>query len=351
MERLYINLGEKSYWINIGDNLLESVFDYVGQGDRFIIITDENVDRIYGQEVMKAFQGKEVFKYVIPPGEASKSIGTVTEILSFMLEKQLTRKSKLIALGGGVVGDVAGFCASIYMRGLEWIQVPTTLLAQIDSSVGGKTGVNLPQAKNIVGTFSQPKCVVIDINVLKTLQKKELISGLGEIIKYGIIYDNQFLKYIDERFNQIMSLNEDVMKYLIKKCCEIKAHIVSQDEREEGLRKILNYGHTLGHALEAITNYEKYTHGEAVIVGMYYEAKMALKMGMINKEYFKEIVSIIEKTHIDLDISMFDQNILIDIMAHDKKNLRDKISFILPCELGKVKELLLSKEEIAWDEE
>jgi len=350
MERLYINLGEKSYWINIGDDLLGSIFNNVGHADRWVIITDENVDKLYGQKVMDAFKGKEVFKYVITPGESSKNIETVIDIISFMLEKQMTRKSKLIALGGGVVGDISGFCASIYMRGMEWVQVPTTLLAQIDSSVGGKTGVNMPQAKNIVGTYSQPKSVVIDLNVLKTLSKKELISGIGEVIKYGVIYDNQFLKYIGENFNDILSLNEDVMKYIIKRCCEIKAYIVSKDEKEEGLRKILNYGHTIGHALESITKYEKYTHGEAVIVGMYYEAKMALVMGLIDKNYFDEIVKVIEKTNVDLDISMFSKDILVNIMSYDKKNLKDKISFILPYESGKVNEILLSKEDITWDE-
>ena len=351
MERLYINLGKKSYWINIGENLLGSILDYTGHADKWVIITDENVDRIYGTEVMKAFEGKEVFKYVIPPGESSKNIGTVTEIMSFMLDHQLTRKSKLIALGGGVVGDLAGFCASIYMRGMEWIQVPTTLLAQIDSSVGGKTGVNMPQAKNVVGTFSQPKAVVIDLNVLKTLSSRELISGIAEVIKYGVIYDYQFLNYVDENYRSILSLDEDVIKYVIKKCCEIKAYIVSKDEREDDLRKILNFGHTIGHALESITKYEDYTHGEAVIIGMYYEAKMALKMGLINNEYFEEIVKLLEKTNINLDINRFDKNILIDIMSNDKKNLKDKISFILPYEPGKVNELLLSKEEITWDKE
>lgn len=346
MERLYINLGEKSYWINIANNLLSLIHDYVDDADKWVVITDENVDRLYGQVVMEALKDKEVFKYVITPGESSKNINTVTDIISFMLENQITRKSKLIALGGGVVGDISGFCASIYMRGMEWIQVPTTLLAQIDSSVGGKTGVNMPQAKNVVGVFSQPLSVVVDIKVLKTLSKKELISGVGEVIKYGVIYDNQFLNYIDANFNNILSLDYKVMEYLIKRCCEIKAHIVSKDEKEEGLRKILNFGHTIGHAVESITKYKEYTHGEAVIIGMYYESKMALKMGMITKDYFGEIFKIIEKTKIGLDISKYNKEDLVDIMVYDKKNFKNKISFILPCGPGRVEETLLSKEDV-----
>jgi 3-dehydroquinate synthase len=206
----------------------------------------------------------------------------------------------------------------------------------------------MPQAKNIVGSFYQPKSVMIDIEVLRTLPKRELLSGIGEVIKYGIIYDYDFLCYISDEFAQIMNLKEESLKKVIKKCCEIKAEIVSKDEKEKGLRKILNYGHTIGHGLEAITQYKKYTHGEAVLIGMYYEAKMAKVMGLIKEEYYKEIENIIKKTEISLDIGEFSLQDLVKSMTKDKKNQGDKISFILPSSKGEVKEVLLSKEEVVW---
>ncbi|AKL93961.1 3-dehydroquinate synthase AroB [Clostridium aceticum] len=348
MERLYIDLGENSYPIDIDGGLRQSILDYLGEADQCLLITDENVDGLYGKELQQLLKEKKIEKIVLPPGEGSKTLATVEGILHSMIEGGLTRKSQIIALGGGVVGDIAGFCASIYMRGISFIQVPTTLLSQVDSSVGGKTGVNMPQAKNIVGSFYQPKSVVIDTEVLETLPKRELMSGIGEVIKYGIIYDYDFLCYIRDDFSEIINLKEESLKRVIKKCCEIKAEIVSKDEREKGLRKILNYGHTIGHALEAVTQYKKYTHGEAVLVGMYYEAKMAKTMGLIKEEYYQEIENVIRKTDVSLDIASFSLEDLVNSMTKDKKNQDNKISFILPSGKGEVKEVLLSKEEVVW---
>ena len=346
MEGLLIDLKENSYKIYIDKDLLDNLGKYCGQGDKYIIITDENVDNLYIDKVLSSLNDKKVYKIVISPGENSKNISIVENILQTMLDIGLTRKSRLIAVGGGVVGDIAGFCASIYMRGIDFIQVPTTLLSQVDSSVGGKTGVNMPQGKNTIGSFYQPKAVIIDTKTLNTLSSRELISGIGEIVKYGIIYDYEFLKYIRLNIIKILELDEDIIKETIKRCCEIKAEIVSKDEKEKGLRKILNYGHTIGHALEAATNYKKYTHGEAVLMGMYYEGMMAKNLNYIDESYYGEIVKIIEDIGVSVDIDHISWVKLTEYMMKDKKNKEGKISFILPMGRGKVSEILLTTKEV-----
>ena len=348
MKKVFIDLDDKSYWIHIEKSLLNFISNYIGNADKWMIITDKNVDCIYGDRILDSLAEKEVYKFIIDPGEMSKTFSTVEQILNRMIENGLTRKSKIIALGGGVVGDIAGFCASIYMRGISFIQVPTTLLAQVDSSVGGKTGVNMVQGKNMVGSFYQPESVIIDIDTLKTLPEKEIISGMGEIVKYGVIWDYDFLNLIEENIDAILNLEEKIMKKIIKKCCKIKADVVSEDERELGIRKILNFGHTIGHALEARTSYKRYTHGEAVLVGMYYEALMAKDFGYIEDDYFEKIEKIIESLGVSLDISEFSIESLVEAMTKDKKNKDDKISFIFPKGEGIVEEVLLDKEEIGW---
>ncbi|AOT70490.1 3-dehydroquinate synthase [Geosporobacter ferrireducens] len=348
MESLQINLGERSYSIYIGTGLFSKLDEFKPKADRYLLLTDENVDAYYGEQVMAAVGKENCQKYVIEPGESSKTMETVTGILSYMLDQQFTRKSALIALGGGVVGDIAGFCASVYMRGIEWIQLPTTLLAQVDSSVGGKTGVNMPQGKNVVGSFYQPQAVVIDIDVLKSLPKREMVSGIGEVIKYGIICDYDFFSYMNKNLYQLFTLKKEVLEKVIYDCCRMKAVIVAADEREGGLRKILNFGHTFGHSLEAATNYEKYTHGEAVLIGMSVEAKMAWDMGWIDRLYYEEIKGLIEKTGISLDITNMDKALLLDKMMGDKKNQENKISFILPIEKGGVKEVMLQRDAVKW---
>lgn len=341
MERVYIDLGVNSYFIHIGDDILHLISDYIKGGDKYLLITDENVDRLYGKLFEESLLGKQIYKFIIKPGEQSKTLATVEDILNNMIDLGLTRRSKIIALGGGIVGDISGFCASIFMRGIPFIQIPTTLLSQVDSSVGGKTGVNMEKGKNMVGSFYQPETVIIDINTLKTLPHRELISGIGEIIKYGIIWDYDFLNNIDKNLDKILDIEEEIIKKIIKRCCEIKAEIVSQDEKENGIRKILNHGHTIGHGLETVSKYKKYTHGEAVLIGMYREALMARKFGYIEEDYFKEIEKIISSLGISLDISEFSLKSLIDAMIKDKKNREGKVSFILPKGRSKVSEVLL----------
>ncbi|TJX14213.1 3-dehydroquinate synthase [Tissierella creatinini] len=347
MEVIPIDLDENSYDIIIGENLINNLDDILSiKDERNFILTDRNVDMIYGDKLHNL---KHFFKLTIEPGEKSKSIDVAIDVLRQMLEKGLTRKSTVIAFGGGVVGDLAGFCSSIYMRGISFIQIPTTLLAQVDSSVGGKTGVNLNDYKNIIGSFYQPKKVIIDVELLSTLPKKELMSGIGEIIKYGLIYDYEFFQYIKKEIEGIRSLNNNVMKYVVRRCCEIKARIVELDEKENGLRKILNFGHTFGHALEGGTNFTRYSHGEAVIVGMFYETILAKKMCVIQELYSNEILSFLESLGVDLSLSEYSTSVLIDFMTRDKKNKDNKISFILPINRGEVKEYLLDINEINWN--
>lgn len=348
MEKVLINLQENSYSIYIEKNMLQTIKLFLPHADKYFLITDKNVNQIYINDLLKSFEEKIVYQYIIEPGEPSKNFSNLEIILNTMIEKGLTRSSIVIAFGGGVVGDISGFCASIYMRGIGFIQIPTTLLGQVDSSVGGKTGVNMFGGKNMIGSFYQPQAVFIDTSTLHTLPRREVISGLGEIIKYGIIWDYKFLDYIDKNYNNILALEENTIKAIIKKCCTIKAEIVSQDEKETGLRKILNFGHTIGHSLEVITGYNRYTHGEAVLIGMYYETSLSYRLGFIESDYFEKVQAIICKSKINLDISEFTLESLIEIMVKDKKNQDGKISFILPKTEGIVEEVLLNKEVAFW---
>lgn len=344
MEKIKVNLKENSYDILIGNGLLRNIENIIDNNSkRNFIITDKNVDALYGN-YLNTLNNYE--KIIIEPGEQSKSMDVTADILKQMLVKGASRKSKIITFGGGVVGDLGGFCSAIYMRGIPFIQIPTTLLAQVDSSVGGKTGINLLHYKNSVGAFHQPTKVIIDTALLKTLPYRERLSGIGEIIKYGIIYDYNFFKYVVENIERIKKCDKNIMPLVIKRCCEIKADIVSQDEKEEGLRKILNFGHTFGHALEGITEFSKYTHGEAVIIGMYYETIIAKKLGIIDENYSEEILNFLSNLEMDLSISDCSITELVDRMSKDKKNIGGKISFVLPTEKGTVKERLFEKSEI-----
>lgn len=348
MEQLKIDLGPDSYLIHIDGGLLANLRYYLGSADRWVAITDQEVDALYGHAVSRACRdGEEITKIVIPPGEASKNLQTVERILEQMSDLGLTRHSAVLALGGGVVGDVAGFCASIYMRGIPYVQAPTTLLAQVDSSVGGKTGVNMPWGKNTIGTFHQPRAVIIDTQTLRTLPKRQLISGLAEVIKYGVIYDYDFLTYLNSHFAHLLNLGEEAIERVVKRCCEIKAEVVAKDEKEAGLRKILNCGHTVGHALEAATAYQKYTHGEAVLIGLSYEVRMAKELGHIDQAYCHEIIALLRKTGVDLELTEALLGSLVDYMLRDKKNRDGRISFVLPKGKGTAAEVLLTRAEAA----
>lgn len=347
METLHIELDKRSYAIYIDRNLLARLPGLLDPAESWAVITDEEVYGLYGKSLLENWRSDKVHAIVLPGGEDAKNLQTVGKVAGQMLDLGLTRRSGILALGGGVIGDVAGFCASVYMRGIRYVQVPTTLLAQVDSSVGGKTGVNLAQGKNIVGSFYQPQGVFIDTQTLRTLPRRHLISGLAEVIKYGVIYDYEFLTYLDSRLTDILNLKDDVLKEVIRRCCEIKAEVVVADEKEQGLRKILNCGHTVGHALEAATDYREYTHGEAVLVGMYAETLMAEELGLIDQRYCTEILALIGKTGMEFSLDSILGEKLVDHMMKDKKNRDSRISFILPRGRGETAEVLLTRQE-AW---
>ncbi|MDP3259447.1 MAG: 3-dehydroquinate synthase, partial [Thermodesulfovibrionales bacterium] len=280
MDKIRVKLGERSYDICIGSNILGKIgpkLKSFNSSPKTAIISNPTVYRLYGKKVLNSIKssGFDVIPVIIPDGEKYKDISIVQKIYGELLRHRLDRKSTLIALGGGVIGDITGFVASTYMRGIDYIQIPTTLLAQVDSSVGGKTGVNHKLGKNMIGTFYQPKLIWIDIDILKTLPQKEFFAGLAEVIKYGVIWDAKLFAFLENNRDKIVRLDRKALIHIIKCSCQIKAEVVSKDEREAGLRAILNYGHTIGHAIETATGYKKYLHGEALAIGMHTEARLA----------------------------------------------------------------------------
>lgn len=275
-----VSLGDRSYQVLIQPRILPQigrVLHDVGLSGRVGIVTNTVVNELYGRVVLRSLKqaGFSPFLVVIPDGEQAKSIHWLSKILDALVTQRLERQDVVLALGGGVVGDVAGFAASVYLRGVPFVQVPTTLVAQVDSSVGGKTGVNHPIGKNLIGAFYQPRVVVVDPQALQTLPKREWIAGLAEVIKYGMIADPKFFEYLEQHVEGLREQAEDVIPTVIRRCCEIKAEVVGGDERESGRRRILNYGHTVGHALETWGRYRTWIHGEAVGIGMVQEAAIA----------------------------------------------------------------------------
>jgi len=341
MINLKVELGEKSYPIFIGSDSLEKlgemlkIYDLAQQA---IVITDTNIYKFYENTIHKTLKPhlKSFESVKIRSGEKSKSLSTVNNIIPQMLELGYDKKAVVLAFGGGVVGDIAGFVASVYKRGIRWVQVPTTLLAQVDSSIGGKTGVNHNLGKNLIGTIYQPKMVWSDLAILKTLTKREIICGIGEIIKYGIIQDAQLFNLIEESLDEILALDLDLMQDIITRCCEIKADIVAYDEYESGLRMILNFGHTIGHALEAISDYKKLSHGEAVMLGMLAESKMAVASELLSAGEFNRIKKLIARFELQGKVKNLDSNKIIDYMKNDKKTLSGNLRFVLPEKIGKV---------------
>ncbi|GAA0707515.1 3-dehydroquinate synthase [Paraclostridium ghonii] len=301
--------------------------------DKVLIITDENVNKYQFEDFKKALNHKFVEVFIINSGENSKSLNVYEKIIKFCIEVGITRKSVLIALGGGVVGDLAGFVASTYMRGIDLVQVPTTLLSQVDSSVGGKTGINIGNIKNIVGTFYQPKLTYINVNSLKTLGESEYLSGLAEVLKYSFIYDYEFLNYIVDNSKGILSRNEDVLSYIIKKCTDIKWEVVSKDEKENGLRKILNLGHTFGHGIEKLCGL---SHGFAVNIGTNMAFNLALDKGFIDNEYYQKFIYVSNLLNIPISFKYESPEEILNLMKSDKKNSFGNINLVIPVGRGKV---------------
>ena len=342
---------ETSYPIIIGEGLLNNAFEYIAKNTnakRFLLVTNTTVDALYGEK----FTGENVEKIVLPGGEEYKTVATLNKIIDRALELKLERKDAIIALGGGVIGDMAGFAAAIYQRGIDFIQVPTTLLACVDSSVGGKTAVNSEYGKNLIGTFYQPKAVFINPKFIKTLDEQQFKSGLGEVIKYSFIEHSckcpeelNLTNFLNEKYNEINNRDERILSVLIEMCIKLKKSVVEQDEKESDLRRILNFGHTYGHAIEKINNYKKYTHGEAVVEGIKYAFKLALQKNIIDKNYNFFAMDIIEKYNYR-QIPQYNRNKMHSLMSMDKKASSGKITFVLPTDYSKVDMFEFSKEEI-----
>ena len=324
------------YTIDVENGVLEELEKYNDTFFRYekaVIITDANVAPLYLKHISKQISqaGCKVHELVIAPGEHSKSLAKAEEIYHHFSEYNMTRSDLVVALGGGVVGDLAGFCASTYLRGIDFIQVPTTLLAQVDSSVGGKVGVNLSKGKNLVGSFYQPQAVIVDPNVIKTLPKRNFSEGMAEVIKYGCIYDKDlFNRIYYDRENEI----KNGLAEIIHRCCAIKKEVTEEDEREGGLRKILNFGHTIGHVLEAYFNYQKFSHGEAVAIGMSHITVKSEKKGITKKGTADKIKSILEKNDLPYTMPYLEQDKVEEILFRDKKFSGDKITLVLLKEIG-----------------
>jgi 3-dehydroquinate synthase len=338
MAILNVELGSRSYPIYIDSGLINStelLSNYI-HSKRVCIITNDIVAPLYLETFKNKLDGFIVDEIILPDGEAEKSLANFNVIMSHLLTHEHGRDTTLVALGGGVIGDITGFAAACYQRGVDFIQVPTTLLSQVDSSVGGKTAINHPLGKNMVGAFYQPKAVFIDIDSLKTLPVREFNAGMAEVIKYGILGDKNFFLWLENNLPAIKSGNKDILAVMIEKCCQCKADIVAQDEKESGVRALLNLGHTFGHAIEAEQGYGNWLHGEAVATGMVLAAKLAVAMNLLEVSELRRIEAII--LAFDLPIIAPENMGLAEFVRHmrrDKKNIAGKLRFIIPTEIGK----------------
>lgn len=350
MEKLYVDLGENSYDILFSDSFRElpQALTDIGAPGKLLIVTDSNVKKLYAGMVRDILSqnGYDTAVYDFPAGEENKCMDSILGICEACIHHGLDRKSMIVALGGGVVGDMAGFAAAIYMRGIDFVQVPTTLLSQSDSSVGGKTGIDFASGKNILGAFHQPKLVYINVSTLKTLPPEQFVSGMGEVIKHGIIRDGKFFEYLKSNYDKIKSLDSDTLIKMDKINCSVKAEVVMQDEKENGLRAILNFGHTVGHAIESAYGFKK-THGECVGIGMAAAARIALRRGLISDGEFNDITSILKMYGFEIKIAAMDNDNIFEIMQKDKKKISGRLKFVLPDKIGSVIQTTdVTKEEV-----
>jgi 3-dehydroquinate synthase len=339
-QRVRVELGERSYDILIGGGLLSragELLQPLGLGKRGVIITDANVRKAYGTTLKRALKrgGFETKVLAVPAGEESKSLRQANRLFGKLPTLGLDRQSFVIALGGGVVGDLAGFVAATYLRGLALVQVPTSLLAQVDSSVGGKTGVNLPQGKNLVGSFHQPRLVLADTATLKSLPERELRAGFAEAIKHGAIRDAEFFAWLEREHNRVFALHTDAVAHVVRRCCEIKAEVVSADEHESGLRAVLNFGHTVGHAMEALVDYVGLLHGEAIAMGMCCAARLSVKRAGLSEPEARRLCDLIAASGLPTRLGeKFKLDELLTTMSVDKKARGGRLRFVLLKRLG-----------------
>ncbi len=337
-----VNLRERAYDIRIGAGLLAQVGQFLShraQARRAVIITDDHVARAHAEPLAQTLKtaGLQIDTLLVPAGEQTKCIAQADRLWNELLKCGADRQTMVIAIGGGVVGDLAGFVAASYARGVPFIQVPTTLLAQVDSSVGGKVGVNLPHAKNMVGAFWQPLEVWIDTQTLTTLPDREYRSGLAEVVKYGVILDADFFARLQRDAAPLLQRQSTVLQEVIARCCRLKADVVEADEREEtGHRAILNYGHTFAHALEAVAGYGQLLHGEAVSIGMVCAARLAASLKRIDDKFVARQSSLLTALGLPIALPKIDHDDILRAMLHDKKTQHGKLQFILPTKLGHV---------------
>lgn len=344
-----VNLGERSYAIHIGSGILPTLGKIVaeisrpaslreallaGKGRNGLLVSDATVVSLYGGACSAAFP--QLGRGIVPAGEASKDGRWLFHLYEKAVEQGLDRKSFVVALGGGVVGDLAGFMAATYLRGIPYIQVPTTLLAMVDSAVGGKTGINLPQGKNLVGSFHQPALVVADVDTLKTLPPRELVSGLAEVVKYGVIRDAELFKLLENNTHKILQGDAALLEEIIARSCQIKADVVHADEREGGLRAILNFGHTLGHAIETVTGYGRYMHGEAISIGMVFAARVSCEVKGMPKRDCERLIRLLAGFGLPVQAPECDWQALRTVMGVDKKSTAGKPKFVLAERIGSV---------------
>ncbi len=332
-----IDLGDRSYDILIGDGLMKAEsFAGLPQSAKALIVTNTTVGPLYTAQLREAIAPlhKQVLDVELPDGEQYKDWPALNQVFTKLLEEAADRKTVLYALGGGVVGDMTGFAAACYMRGVPFVQVPTTLLAQVDSSVGGKTAINHPAGKNMIGAFYQPLRVVCDIDTLDTLPQRELLAGLAEVIKYGPIADAEFLSWLEANLDALLARDRAALKHAIQRSCEIKAWVVGQDEKESGLRAILNFGHTFGHAIEAGLGYGAWLHGEAVGCGMVMAADLSARLGLIDEATSQRIRALVERTGLPVKGPDLGADRYIELMQVDKKAEGGEIRFVVVGPLG-----------------
>ena len=333
-----VELGDRSYPIFIGQGLLNKpglVTSFFGKG-KIVIVSNDVVAPLYLEKTRQLFSGHDVAEIILPDGEANKNLDAISHIYDRLLAGKYDRNTLLVALGGGVVGDITGFAAATYLRGIHFIQIPTTVLAQVDSSVGGKTGVNHSLGKNMIGAFYQPRCVLADTDVLATLPAREVKAGLAEVIKYGLVYDAHFFNWLAENIKGIGESDPALLSQTIKTCCEIKAAIVAKDEKESGVRALLNLGHTFGHAIETASGYGNWLHGETVAMGMTMAADLSRRLGWIEPNVALRIRAVLEENFgmpvlppADITVEQY-----LDLMLSDKKAESGKIRFILLRAIG-----------------
>ncbi len=348
-----VELGSRSYPIVIGTGVLDEVGSRLGtllSSRQTAVISNPTVGKLYLNRVVTSLQGAgfRTASVEIPDGEEHKNLAWLAFIYDRLLDARMDRTSAVLALGGGVVGDLAGFAAATFLRGVPFVQLPTTLLAHVDSSIGGKTGVNHPAGKNLIGTFYQPRLVLIDVETLRSLPRREFVAGLVEVIKYGAILDAELFELIEQNLDRILALDLELLRHIVHRCCELKAIVVQRDERESDFRSILNFGHTLGHAIESLTDYKRYLHGEAVAIGMAFAAKISRSRGYCKEDTVHRIVDLLKRAGLPVDVPKELVGTNLGVMVEsDKKVEGGKVKFVCLDDLGRTRFAYLTAQEIA----